>query len=154
MNGSEGHSAEPLIEVLTRREREILVLLAQGYSGPEIAEKLTLALSSVKWHIQQLYGKLGVNGKRQALTRAKELGLLTPSPTDSPSEPLPSTALRLAAVPRPRPKYNPPLQVTRLFGREDAVAQLRRRLGEYHLVTLTGSGGAAKRACHSGLQRR
>ena len=47
----------PLVEPLTRRERQVLALLAEGYSGPEIAEKLTLALSSVKSHIQHVYGK-------------------------------------------------------------------------------------------------
>ena len=132
MSSWESHSAEPLVEPLTRREREILALLAQGYSGPEIAEQLTLAVSSVKWHIQQVYGKLGVNSKRQALTRAKELGLLgTPLPTASPK-------------PSPNPKHNLPLQVTRFFGRETEIAQLQERLGEYRLVTLTGSGGVGK----------
>src|SRR5260370_14913455 len=67
---------DPLVEPLTRREREILGLLDQGFSAPEMAEQLTLAVSSVKWHIQHLYGKLGVSGKRQALTRAQALGLL------------------------------------------------------------------------------
>src|SRR5262245_56787072 len=69
-------SAGPLVEPLTRSERDILALLAQGYTAPEIAERLTLAVSSVKWYVHQLYGKLGVNGKRQALNRARELGLL------------------------------------------------------------------------------
>src|SRR5215207_8846309 len=73
---SEPSAEGPLSEALTRREREILILLAQGYSAPEVADQLTLAVSSVKWHIQHLYGKLGVNSKRQALTRATELGLL------------------------------------------------------------------------------
>ena len=66
----------PLPEPLTRREQEILVLLAEGLTGSEMAERLTLAVSSVRWYIQQIYGKLGVNGKRQAITRAGELGLL------------------------------------------------------------------------------
>ena len=76
MTGRETDSAGPLVEPLTRRERQVLALLAEGYSGPEIAEKLTLALSSAKLHIQNIYGKLGANTKRQAITRAGELGLL------------------------------------------------------------------------------
>src|SRR5215213_11906444 len=76
MNARVSKSGEELIEPLTRREREILVLLAQGYSGPEIAEQLTLALSTVKWYVQQVYGKLGVNNKQRAILRAGELGLL------------------------------------------------------------------------------
>jgi DNA-binding CsgD family transcriptional regulator len=107
-------SVEVLVEPLTRREREILALLAQGLSGPEIAKKLTLAVSSVKWHIHQLYGKLGVNSKQRALLRAGELGLLDPA----------------GALPAPKPvstpKHNLPLQVTRFFGREREIADLFR----------------------------
>ena len=76
MNSEAQQADEPLVEPLTRREREILGLLDQGFSAPEIAEQLTLAVASVKWHIQHIYGKLGVSGKRQALTRAQALGLL------------------------------------------------------------------------------
>src|SRR6185436_3622570 len=95
---------QPLVEPLTRREREILALQAQGLSAPEIAQKLTLAVSSVKWYIQQLYGKLGVNSKQQALLRAGELGLLG-APAPAP----------------PERKHNLPVQVTRFFGREDEI---------------------------------
>ena len=96
MKRKDRSSTEALNESFTRREREILGLLSEGYSGPEIAAKLTLALSSVKWYIQQIYGKLGVNSKRQALTCAEELGLLQPHrpvplgslpPTDSVQAP-------------------------------------------------------------------
>ena len=61
-------SSEPLLEPLTRREREVLAILAEGYSAPEIADKLTLAVSSIKWHLQHVYGKLGVNSRRAAVT--------------------------------------------------------------------------------------
>ena len=71
--GEDSQPAVPLVQSLTRRERDILALLAQGHTAPEIAEHLTLAVSSVKWYVQQLYGKLGVNRKRQALARAAEL---------------------------------------------------------------------------------
>ena len=88
-------TSEVLVEPLTRREREVLVLLAKGYSAPEIAQQLTLALSSVKWYVQQVYGKLGVNNKQRAVLRAGALGLLeTPSPVvtinSSPKHNLPS----------------------------------------------------------------
>ena len=69
-------NAETPLEPLTAREQEILVFLSEGFSAPEIAEQLTLAISTVKFHIQNAYSKLGVSGKRQALTRAAELGLL------------------------------------------------------------------------------
>ncbi len=119
--------AEVPIEPLTRREREILLLLAQGHSGPEIAEKLTLALNSVKSHMQHLYVKLGAHRKHQALARAAELGLLTP------------TAPAAAG-----PGHNLPLQVTRFFGREAELSQVSDWLDENRLVTLTGPGGVGK----------
>ena len=76
MSQRDSQPAEPCVEPLTRREQEILALLAQGLSATEIAAKLTLAVSSVKWYLQQLYGKLGVNSKQKALVPAGELGLL------------------------------------------------------------------------------
>jgi non-specific serine/threonine protein kinase len=122
------------IEPLTNREREILSFLAQGYSGPEIAERLTLAVSTVKWYIQQLYGKLGVNGKRRAIQRAAELGILAASATGSPPG-LPAP---------PRPRHNLPAQVTRCFGREAEIAELEAQFAENRLVTLVGAGGSGK----------
>ncbi|MEP7359066.1 MAG: LuxR C-terminal-related transcriptional regulator, partial [Anaerolineales bacterium] len=68
-------SALLLVEALTGRESQMLGFLAEGYSRQEIATRLTLGLASVKFHIQHLYGKLGVNSKRQALDRAQALGL-------------------------------------------------------------------------------
>jgi predicted ATPase/DNA-binding CsgD family transcriptional regulator len=144
---------EPLFEPLTRRERDILALLAQGHNGPEIAEKLTLAVSSVKWHTQHLYAKLGVNSKKQAVARARELGLLGSLPAASapglpvtPSGMPGSASVQTAPSPAAQPerKHNLPLQVTRFFGREREVAQLIERLVENRLVTLTGSGGVGK----------
>jgi DNA-binding CsgD family transcriptional regulator len=76
MGSEDSQSAGPLSEPLTRREREILALLAEGFNGPEIAEKLTLALSSVKSHMQHLYGKLGASSKREVVARARAQGLL------------------------------------------------------------------------------
>jgi non-specific serine/threonine protein kinase len=137
MNGRENHRAAALIEPLTRREREILDLLAQGFSAPEIAQKLILARSSVKWYIQQLYGKLGVNSKRQAINRALALQLLSPRPLWS--EPV---AERAASA--PRLNHNLPRPNTRFFGDERAIVSLQERLVEYRLITLTGPGGVGK----------
>jgi LuxR family maltose regulon positive regulatory protein len=65
-----------LIEPLTDRELEILCLIETGITNREIAAKLYIAISTVKTHINNLYGKLGVNNRVQALARARELGLL------------------------------------------------------------------------------
>jgi DNA-binding CsgD family transcriptional regulator len=67
---------DPLVEPLSARELEVLHLIDRGLSNVEIAERLTLALSTVKTHINNLYGKLNVQTRVQALNRARELKLL------------------------------------------------------------------------------
>ncbi len=68
--------AQPLIEPLTPRERELLRLLVAGLSYQEIAAQLTIAVGSVKSHTHNIYEKLGVRNRVQAAARAIELGLL------------------------------------------------------------------------------
>ena len=68
--------ASTLVEPLTRREREVLHLIDQGYSNLKIAETLVLALNTVKRHASSLYGKLGVHSRTEAVARARQLGLL------------------------------------------------------------------------------
>lgn len=61
---------------LTEREREILALLVQGASNREISETLYIAGGTVKNHLSNILGKLGVRDRTQAALRARELGLL------------------------------------------------------------------------------
>lgn len=68
--------AFPLVEQLTERELEVLGLIADGLSNQEIAQTLLLTISTVKTHILNIYGKLRVKRRVQAVTRAKELRLL------------------------------------------------------------------------------
>ncbi|HEX2765404.1 MAG TPA: LuxR C-terminal-related transcriptional regulator [Candidatus Limnocylindria bacterium] len=67
---------QPLPEPLSGRELEVLGLLATELSGPEIAERLVVGLSTVRSHTKRIYAKLDVNGRRAAVRRADELGLL------------------------------------------------------------------------------
>jgi LuxR family maltose regulon positive regulatory protein len=67
---------QPLIEPLSQRELKILQLIAQGLSNREISERLFLALSTVKGHNRNIYGKLQVQRRTEAVARARELGLL------------------------------------------------------------------------------
>jgi len=67
---------QPLVEPLSERELEVLRMIAEGLSNQEIADRLVVAPSTVKTHINNLYGKLGVNSRVQAATRARELNLL------------------------------------------------------------------------------
>jgi LuxR family maltose regulon positive regulatory protein len=68
--------AQALVEPLSERELEILRLIAAGRSNPEIAELLYLSLNTVKWHAKNLYGKLHVGSRIEAVARAQELELL------------------------------------------------------------------------------
>jgi ATP/maltotriose-dependent transcriptional regulator MalT len=61
---------------LSKRELEILNLLAQGHSNQEIAGKLFVSLSTVKTHIQNLFEKLEVKRRTQAVEKAKRLNLI------------------------------------------------------------------------------
>ena len=69
-------STQPLIDPLSQRELEILQLIAQGLSNREIAERLFLALVTVKMHNQKIFGKLHVKRRTEAVARAREFGLL------------------------------------------------------------------------------
>jgi LuxR family maltose regulon positive regulatory protein len=70
------HPRQSLIEPLSPRELEILQLVAQGLSNREIAERLFLALSTVKGHNRNIFDKLQVHRRTEAVARARELGLL------------------------------------------------------------------------------
>ncbi|HEX2619256.1 MAG TPA: LuxR C-terminal-related transcriptional regulator, partial [Phototrophicaceae bacterium] len=67
------------IDSLRDREREVLRLIVAGYSNDEIAQSLTLAVSTVKWYINTLFGKLQVKTRSQAIARAHDLNLLDES---------------------------------------------------------------------------
>ncbi|MCU0501619.1 MAG: response regulator transcription factor [Anaerolineae bacterium] len=66
----------PLIEPLSPRELEVLQLISQGLANQEIADRLFLALSTVKGYTRTLFDKLQVQRRTEAVARARELGLL------------------------------------------------------------------------------
>jgi LuxR family maltose regulon positive regulatory protein len=68
--------SQPLVEPLSERELEILQLIARGLTNQEIATRLVLSLATIKWHASNIYGKLGISNRNQAVTRARELGLI------------------------------------------------------------------------------
>lgn len=65
-----------LAEPLSERELEVLHLIAEGYKYQEIAERLVVSINTVRHHTRNVYGKLDVNNRAQAIGRAKELNLL------------------------------------------------------------------------------
>lgn len=72
---SEAEGAK-IIEPLNEREMEVLHLLAAGLKTPEIAAELVLAPSTIKWYLRNIYSKLGVHRRSEALAQAKTLDLL------------------------------------------------------------------------------
>jgi LuxR family maltose regulon positive regulatory protein len=69
-------SESSLVEPLSEREQEILRLIAQGLNNREIGERLILAVGTVKRHAVNIFGKLEVNSRTEAVARARDLGLL------------------------------------------------------------------------------
>jgi two-component system, NarL family, response regulator LiaR len=61
---------------ISKREHEVLELMAQGHSNQEIAEKLFVSVNTVKTHLANLFLKLEVNRRTQAVQKAKELRLI------------------------------------------------------------------------------
>jgi len=68
--------SSPLVEPLSPREVEVLKLLAAGLSNKEIAERLVIAVGTVKKHLKNIYGKLGVHSRTMAVARGRDVGLL------------------------------------------------------------------------------
>jgi len=66
-----------LVELLSIREVEILELIAAGLSNGEIAARLYITTGTAKWHIKNIYGKLGVNKRIKAVEKARQLKIIT-----------------------------------------------------------------------------
>ena len=115
----------------TARELEILHLVALGLSNRDIAEELVIAAETVRWYTKQIYGKLSVTGRIQAVNRARQLGLL------QDAHPPTGTAQAL-------PQHNLPQPMTAFIGRSHELAEVRQLLQTTRLLTLTGVGGTGK----------
>ena len=79
-----------MLDSLTEREHEILLLLSQGLTNKDIATRLYLSSGTIKAHNHNIFMKLGVSSRTQALLRAQELGLLNLT-----LHPMPRHSLRL-----------------------------------------------------------
>jgi LuxR family maltose regulon positive regulatory protein len=74
---------QPLADHLSERELEVLHLLASDLDGPQIARHLVVSVHTVRTHTKSIYAKLGVNSRRAAVSRARELSLLSRSAADA-----------------------------------------------------------------------
>ncbi len=120
-----------VFEPLTDRELEILRLIDEGLSNRDIAQRLVVTLETVKWYNKQIYGKLGVHTRTQAVARAREAGLF-------------DVRSKTPAPPAIAPKHNLPTQVTSFVGREPEMAEISHLLATARLLTLTGPPGTGK----------
>jgi ATP/maltotriose-dependent transcriptional regulator MalT len=119
-----------LPEPLTDREREILACLAEGLSNQEIVLRLHLALRTVKWYNSQIYSKLGVSKRQEAVERAAKLGLLATSSDVSVTH----------------AKHNLPPQPTPFVGRRHELDEIAVLLNDPNtrLITILAPGGMGK----------
>ncbi|MFT8209975.1 MAG: LuxR C-terminal-related transcriptional regulator [Symbiopectobacterium sp.] len=73
---SQPENTSPVVSRLTEREHQTLQLIADGFSNKEIARALGISAETVKWHLKQLYEKIQVNGRIQAVNQARKWQLL------------------------------------------------------------------------------
>jgi predicted ATPase/DNA-binding CsgD family transcriptional regulator len=115
------------VEPLTRREKDVLALLSGNLSNREIAEQLVVSVNTVKWYVRQIIAKLGVQNRRQAVERARGMGLLEGG---QKTMFMPQTKL--------------PAEPTPFVGRLEELEEIKTQLMGTHLLTLTGPGGIGK----------
>ncbi|MFN2103427.1 MAG: LuxR C-terminal-related transcriptional regulator, partial [Candidatus Promineifilaceae bacterium] len=135
---------------LTRREQEILQLIVEGDTNQEIAQKLFLELSTVKWHISRMYKKLGVRSRVQAIVRARDLNLIVAGgELEAQSQQEGSISV---VLPQPLNPYKglqafEPADSRDFFGREALVEELLARLsknGSTRFLAVVGPSGSGK----------
>ena len=68
--------ARPTAKELTERELEVMQLIAVGATNAEIAQELHITVGTAKNHVKNIYSKLNVHNRAQAIARSRELGLI------------------------------------------------------------------------------
>lgn len=113
---------------LTERENDILKLLMEGLTDREIAARLVVAYTTIKWYNRQIFNKLGVSSRREATELARELDLFAAADHDA------------------TPRHNLPGQTTPFIGHSSELADLGHLLDNQtiRLVTILAPGGMGK----------
>jgi serine/threonine protein kinase len=142
---SVSQAGRSLVELLTPREQEVLKLMIDGKSNREIANDLVIEIGTVKWYTRQIYRKLNVRSRVQAIVKARELNLVV----DDRDLATAATASALA-VPEPENPYKGlrPFQVADeryFFGREELTKKLLGKLGaDNRFLAIVGPSGSGK----------
>jgi len=120
-----------MYEDLNHREIEILQLIADHHTNREIAEHLHLSVETINWYAKRIYITLDVKGRKQAVQKARELGLL--EIIKQPQDLSPLTV-----------SHNLPIQLTDFVGRHSQIQDIITKMLKIRLLTLTGPGGIGK----------
>lgn len=142
------------IQKLTLREHEILQLIADGLTNRQIAEQLFITIGTTKWHVNQLYKKLGVRSRVQAIIRAREMALII---TDSDDEIVigsEQSATISISLPEPENPYKglhsfQTADARDFFGRDELVQKLIARMNDSQsrycrFLAIVGPSGSGK----------
>lgn len=141
-----------IVEEMTLREQEILSLIVKGMSNREIADELVITIGTVKWHINQLYKKLGVRSRVQAIVRTRELNLIV---TGDTTDRVPTSIAQTQDFPLPEPD-NPykglrAFQMTDardFFGRDELIQKMIDHLNSTDIynrfLSIVGPSGSGK----------
>jgi WD40 repeat protein/serine/threonine protein kinase len=140
--------AKSLVELLTPREQEVLQLIIDRKTNREIAEALSIELTTVKWYITQIYKKLKVRSRVQAIVRARELNLIVDGDLV-----IPPTDTSLTGLPEPENPYKglrafQAADEQDFFGREAITRKLLQRISEDgdfgRFLAVVGPSGSGK----------
>ncbi len=147
---------QPEPESWGQRELAILSLIAEGLSNREIAQKLHLSLETIKWYNKQIFAKLGVNSRTQAISAARRLALIQPVPPETGEIGL-AQGVRVSIAPtrrafseRPSPRaLISQLDGGRLVGRNSQLTLLldlwaKSQSRQVHLGLISGEPGIGK----------
>ncbi|MGE0601184.1 MAG: LuxR C-terminal-related transcriptional regulator [Dehalococcoidia bacterium] len=125
---------------LTRREREVLALLADGLTNREIAARLVISQHTAERHVHNILGKMGAANRFQAGIRASLARRLVA--VDSDGKKVPNPTREGAPYPGLRPFTSEDADV--YFGREETIARLLARIDAEEQLTLVGASGSGK----------
>lgn len=135
-----------LVELLTPREQEVLKGIIEGKTNREIAETLVIEVSTVKWYCNQIYRKLNVRSRVQAIVKARELDLIVGKPDKHISA-------SISNLPEPENPYKglqafQAADAQHFFGREKLIEKLLSRLQEdatnKRFLAVVGPSGSGK----------